>query len=592
MKKILISLLGTFIALGAIAQPTFVSTTAANKNVVLEEYTGVNCGNCPAGHKIGNDIASANPGRVVLINIHQGSFANGTPNYKTTFGDALANQTGLTGYPSGTVNRKVFTGSVTALNRSEWTASANTVKNESSFVNVAAQAQIDVATRILTVTVEAYYTGEADNNFNLLNVALLQNNVLGPQAGMTANPTQVSNGQYNHMHMLRHLLTGQWGDTLKVESGNIPTGTFFTKTYTYTLPDYLNNIPLALELENLEVAVFVSQSNQNIYTGSLSEPTLTNFPPVSGQIYSATVNPDFGCNETATPSLVIKNLGQDTITSMVIGYKSGDNAQQTYNYTGSVATFVKTVEIVLPSVDVVIGTSTPVELEILSINGVAQTGLTFTKNILKPVLIDAVGDIKLRLYIDRYGSETTWNVRNSNGTIVANGGPYTNAAASGTRLIERQFNLPTAGCYVFEIKDAYGDGINAGAGAGSYTLIDNNSASIAYSNGKFGAGEKRDINLISSADLNDIENNISSVNVYPNPVKDIANLEINLNSSSDATIQVLDMLGRNVIDLGRKSMKAGQNTIELNTSNLNNGMYFVKVITNDGIVSTKITISK
>lgn len=487
MKKILISLLGTFIALGAIAQPTFVSTTAANKNVVLEEYTGVNCGYCPAGHKIGNDIASANPGRVVLINIHQGSFANGTPNYKTTFGDALANQTGLTGYPSGTVNRKVFTGSVTALNRSEWTASANTVKNESSFVNVAAQAQIDVATRILTVTVEAYYTGEADNNFNLLNVALLQNNVLGPQAGMTANPTQVSNGQYNHMHMLRHLLTGQWGDTLKVETGNIPTGTFFTRTYTYTLPANINNIPL--ELGDLELAVFVAQNKQNIYTGSLCEPTYVNLNSTGGEIFSATINPDFGCNETATPSLIIKNLGQETITSMVIGYKSGGNAQQTYNYTGSVATFAKTAEIVLSSVDVVIGTSTPVELEIISINGVAQTGLTFTKNILKPVLSDAVGDVKLRLYIDRYGSETTWNVKNSNGTIVANGGPYTNATAAGTRLIESQFNLPTAGCYVFEIKDAYGDGINAGAGAGSYSLIDNNSASIAYSNGKFGRKE-------------------------------------------------------------------------------------------------------
>ncbi len=91
MKRIILSMFGAFLALGATAQ-TFVSTTPANKNVVLEEYTGINCTYCPDGHKRANQFADANPGRVVLINIHQGSFANGTPNYKTQWGDALAGQ--------------------------------------------------------------------------------------------------------------------------------------------------------------------------------------------------------------------------------------------------------------------------------------------------------------------------------------------------------------------------------------------------------------------------------------------------------------------------------------------------------------------
>ncbi|MCK9164167.1 MAG: T9SS type A sorting domain-containing protein, partial [Bacteroidales bacterium] len=335
-----------------------------------------------------------------------------------------------------------------------------------------------------------------------------------------------------------------------------------------------------------------SQNNQNIYTGSSCEPTYTNLAQLGGEIYSTTIEPDFGCNATATPSLIVKNMGQDTITSMVIGYKSGTNAQQTYNYTGSIPTFKNSAEIVLPQLDVVIGTSTPIELEILSINGVAQTGLTYVKNILKPTLPDAVEKAKLRLYIDRYGSEITWNVKNSSGTIVANGGPYTDGTASGTRLIEAEFNLDAIGCYTFEIKDSYGDGINAGYGAGSYSIIDNDSTILAYSNGSFNSGEKKDIKLASVIGLNDVENNISSINVYPNPIKDIATLDITLSENSTATIQVIDMLGRNVIDLGSKSMKTGENTIEFNTSKLNNGMYFIKVITDNGIVSKKVTVSK
>ena len=112
MKKILLILALVSVAFFAYSQ-TFVSTTPANKNVILEEYTGMNCPYCPDGHKIAQELMAANPDRLFAINIHQGSFANGTPNYKTQWGDALANQTGLTGYPSGTINRHVFSGSNT-----------------------------------------------------------------------------------------------------------------------------------------------------------------------------------------------------------------------------------------------------------------------------------------------------------------------------------------------------------------------------------------------------------------------------------------------------------------------------------------------
>ena len=51
---------------------TFVSTTPENKNVVLEEFTGIACTYCPDGHRIANDIYNNNPADVVLINIHTG----------------------------------------------------------------------------------------------------------------------------------------------------------------------------------------------------------------------------------------------------------------------------------------------------------------------------------------------------------------------------------------------------------------------------------------------------------------------------------------------------------------------------------------
>src|SRR5690625_7333412 len=73
-----------------------------------------------------------------------------------------------------------------------------------SYLNMAVEATLDIDTRELTVHVEAYYTGDSPKSTNRLNVALLQNNTLGPQAGGGMG------NEYVHMRRLVDLLTGQW----------------------------------------------------------------------------------------------------------------------------------------------------------------------------------------------------------------------------------------------------------------------------------------------------------------------------------------------------------------------------------------------
>ena len=77
---------------------TFVSTAPENKNVILEEFTGISCVYCPDGHKIGQQLHDANPNDVFLININTGGYANpqgpGT-DFNTSFGAAIAGQAGV-----------------------------------------------------------------------------------------------------------------------------------------------------------------------------------------------------------------------------------------------------------------------------------------------------------------------------------------------------------------------------------------------------------------------------------------------------------------------------------------------------------------
>ena len=72
MKKLLILLIcAPFTAF----TQTFVSTNIENRNIILEDFTGISCSACPGGHIVAKQILDANPNDVFIINIHTGSYA-------------------------------------------------------------------------------------------------------------------------------------------------------------------------------------------------------------------------------------------------------------------------------------------------------------------------------------------------------------------------------------------------------------------------------------------------------------------------------------------------------------------------------------
>src|ERR1039457_2716647 len=259
MKRIFTTLFLILAGMLVTYAQTLVTTQPTDKNVVLQNYTGIHCQYCPDGDVICESILVNNPGRVTVVDVHQGTYAQPSgsePDYRTPFGDPLEAQTGLSGYPMGTVNRHLFPGnSVTALNRGDYTASSNIIMGMTSPVNVGITSQIDTVTRALTVQVELYYTSNSATTTNYINVALLQDSVFGPQTNGGAG------NNYCHMNMLRYLVTGQWGDAVTPTT----TGTLVERTYTYTIPANYNNVPCVLK--HCRISAFVTESHQEVLSG-------------------------------------------------------------------------------------------------------------------------------------------------------------------------------------------------------------------------------------------------------------------------------------------------------------------------------------
>ena len=595
MKKNLLSIFGIAASFGAFAQLP-VSTAPENKNVVLEEFTGITCTFCPQGHAIANTIAANNPGDVVLINIHTGGYANPTgpgTDFRTSFGTAIAGQTNLAGYPAGTVNRHEFAGlqqntTGTAMSRGNWDQAATQILGEASYANVALEGTIDYVTRVLTVDVEVHFTGVAPASMNL-NVALLQNNVEGPQTGASGNPSAIlPNGNYNHQHMLRHLLTGQWGEVVTTTTQ----GTTFSNQYTWTIPADLNGVPLSMG--NFEIAAFVAEGQQEVITGAKGPIAYTNVPDDNATVKSVT-SPTVVCNPSIEPTMVLKNNGGNDLTSATIEYNIGGQNATTHNWTGTIAPWAE-MEIALPAITVPAAGGT-LNVDVTMVNGGTDSDnsdnsasgatISFTTN-------QGVGQNLTFIFAqDRYGSESTWEILDeASGAVLASGGPYSNLSANGILVHTTQVTIPATTCYVVKAYDTYGDGINSGYGAGYYRLYNDINTTIVNSNGVFDSEDVKPFEITGfETGLGiDEEGTVSEMSVYPNPVTNIANIQFYLNDANNANLTIHNILGEVVYT--QANLNQGQNIINLDASAFGAGMYFATIKTENGNTSTKFTVAK
>ena len=566
MKKTLLVLVAAVLTtMFASAQitDTIVSLTPSNRNVVLEEYTGINCQYCPDGHKRANQIKASNPDRVCLINIHEGGYAANT--YTTQFGSALANQTNLDGYPSGTVNRHVFSGEITALSRGNWASAANTILGMASPVNIGAEATMDWGTRTLNIRVQLYYTASQSVSSNSLNIAITQDNVMGSQVGAsTWYPEMIVNGQYRHMHMLRHLITGQWGE----EITTISQGTLVEKNYEYIIPAQLGS-PNAIDavLKDLVLVAFVTEGHQEILTGM--EIPITNVLPDLALNFNSlkAITPD--CSDNANVQMTVSNYGLQTITSVTYTYSAGATSQTT-TWTGNIAS-MEDATIQIPALPINVNTNNTVTVQVTKVNDqdvtMAPKSLTYKKNV-----YEGGGRMRFVLKTDNYGSETTFKFFDANGNVVLSGGPFSNSSTTH----EYTFKPSTTGCYRLEVYDSYGDGINAGYGSGFFQLFAEDGTQIFKDNGQFGSQATYMIDVLFPAGIEEVVT--TETNIYPNPATD--NITIST-SENVQRVEIFNMQGQLV------KAETGDVT-SISVKDLANGFYTLKLTTDNGTSMHKI----
>ncbi len=184
---------------------------SSTRVVLLEDFTGQRCTNCPNAHRTVQQIKERYGHQVVCVSIGSGALGIAFPRgLKTQQGEKYAVAAGITTWPSGIVNR-----ATSPLDYGDWMGSVKTALKNDPKVLLSLDARI--ADGKVSVSAEM----DPKENINgSLQLWLVQNDVIASQLD---NGTEIAD--YSHQDVFRACINGQNGETVSLVAGEKKTMT-------------------------------------------------------------------------------------------------------------------------------------------------------------------------------------------------------------------------------------------------------------------------------------------------------------------------------------------------------------------------------
>ena len=212
-------------------------TTVPTENVrkvLIEDYTGQKCPNCPEAAEIARNLQEIYGEQVVVIALHAGFYSvpeetgDFTADYRTAEGNELNSYFAFPAYPMGLVNRAPYSGS-TILLKDSWEGAVDAQLELEPEAGIKITNTYNSSSRKLDCTLETEFVNDLDGTYNIC-AFILESGIVSPQQTESGVETA-----YVHNHMLRASMNGTWGDPVGTD-GSAVAGVKVTNNYSYTLP--------------------------------------------------------------------------------------------------------------------------------------------------------------------------------------------------------------------------------------------------------------------------------------------------------------------------------------------------------------------
>lgn len=301
------------------------------------------------------------------------------------------------------------------------------------------------------------------------------------------------------------------------------------------------------------------------------------------------------CEGPVDMEVVLQNKGTANLTSATIKVMDGSTEISSFSWSGNLSSYeydeVDLGAIAVPGP----GTYTIV---------ISETDGNSSNNTFSVTLQESpVASIEVTIEVttDNYPGETSWTLKDGSGATVASGeyedGPG-QAGAGGpdaNKTHVQSATLAANECYLFEIEDGYGDGMTYPSSQSvvpGYKIKTSWNGTIVSENGDFGDGRTSALKTDETSGVNEAEERVSGVQIYPNPAANNAMVSFNMSDEAKVSIEIVNALGAKVFTQAYGSKSAGTQLIPVSLSELSNGVYMVNILVDDAIITERLSVQK
>lgn len=308
-----------------------------------------------------------------------------------------------------------------------------------------------------------------------------------------------------------------------------------------------------------------------------------NCSPLTGvQNHVRVLNTETGfCGATGSFKTNVKNYGTNNVSTMVLNLKQNGTVVSTKTFTGLITQFANQEIIFDP---ITINPTAQYTVEVTSVNGVANKVAAFsTANATFHSSVQTGVNLEIKVHTYGCPANMSWRIKNSAGTTVVSGGPYTGGAPAGycggtyaNTILTQNATLPsTPDCYTVELMDSNGYGwrnydayADDNPVAAGLEIISNNTTvfSKLYV-GNFGSLITYNNSLRVGA-LGIEEPTTETFGVYPNPTTGLIRVE----TLTNFNISIYDMMGKLVMHSDNVLPNSN-----IDISHFQKGIYMAKV---------------
>jgi hypothetical protein len=208
-------------------------TDVQARNVLIEEFTGVQCVNCPEGSEIIASLKGIYGTRLIPISIHAGFFSNPYPeslyDFRTPAGNQVEQFLGpVSAFPAAVVNRTIFDGaSGLVVGKNSWAGYIAQEVETTTPVEINISKSFDTGTRVLDVTIDLNFV-ETVSDPLMISIMITEDDVADYQLTPDGKLPD-----YIHKHILRGMMTDSGGNAYLNDTNAGDSG---ADTFTMTLP--------------------------------------------------------------------------------------------------------------------------------------------------------------------------------------------------------------------------------------------------------------------------------------------------------------------------------------------------------------------